>query len=174
MPWVRSVNIFVILDRLAPGKYDRGNKAKGVTVMDMLEKLREMYLAYDEKAAQVKKGAKVSIWGMGEDPRNHPCHEEFYNSMELWVREFLESQPDGDAVAEAAKLIIEAAAHRREKDSFWFTYAAQAHVIPMIGWMNPQMCRELVSYYDSLYTRLERLPVQRDLYKKLVKAGKGK
>ena len=144
--------------------------------MDMLEELQKRLLAYDEKASQVKKNIKglAGIWGMGEDPRNHPCHEEFYNEIEVWTREFLGSQPDAGTVAEAAKMIIAAAAERREMDSFWFTYAIQAHAIPMISWMDAASCRELAKFYDSLYTKLERLPVQRELYKKLTKAGKGK
>lgn len=144
--------------------------------MEMLQQLQAMFAAYDEKASQVKKNTKGigGVWGMGEDPRNHPCHEEFYYQVEQWVKEFLAAQPDRAVVAAVAKFLIGAAAERRDQDSFWFSYAAQAHVMPMISWLEPAVCKELVTYYDSLYTKLERLPVQRNLYKKLVKAGKGK
>ena len=142
----------------------------------MLAQLQAHYQAYDEQAAKVSRETKGmrGVWGMGEDPRNHPCHEQFYYQTEGWVMAFLETQPDSAAVVEAAKLILGAAAQRREQESFWFTFAAQGHVVPMIPWMTARDCAELAAWYDTLYTRLERLPAQRNMYKKLVKAAKGR
>lgn len=144
--------------------------------MDMLAQLQELYSAYDEMAAKVSRETKGmrGIWGMGEDPRNHPCHESFYYQVEGWVATFLETQPDSAEVMEAAKLILEAASLRREKESFWFVFAAQSHVVPMIPWMTAGECADLVKLYDTMYTKLERLPAQRNMYKKLTKAAKGK
>jgi len=149
---------------------------KGVISMDMLEQLEGYYVAYDEMAAKVSRETKGmrGIWGMGEDPRNHPCHERFYYQIEGWVASFLETQPESTEVAKAAKFILEAASLRRDQDSFWFVFAAQSHVVPMISWMSPQECAELAAWYDTKYTKLERLPAQRNMYKKLTKAAKGK
>lgn len=142
----------------------------------MLAQLQAIYEGYDEMAAKVSRETKGmrGIWGMGEDPRNHPCHEEFYNQVEGWVMWFLETQPDSAAAMDAAKLILGAAAQRRDKESFWFTFAAQSHAVPLIPWMTSQDCAQLAQWYDTQYTKLERLPAQRNMYKKLVKASKGK
>lgn len=144
--------------------------------MQMLEQLREYYIAYDEQAAKVRREAKglAGIWGMGKDPKDHPCHEEFYYRIGGWVTEFLETQPESSAVAEAARFILEAAAERKKEESFWFVFAAQTHVVPMIPWMCAEECGELVKLYDAQYTKMERLPAQRDLYRKLTKAAKAK
>lgn len=143
--------------------------------MDMLEILKEQYRDYDEKAVQVKKEAKgaAGLWGMGEDPRRHHCHDVFYESVGQWVRDFLNTAPNSQYVMIAAKFILGAAAERREEESFWYTFAAQGHVKPMIAWLNGAQCKELADWYDTLYTKLERLPVQRELYKMIRKAAKG-
>ena len=142
--------------------------------MDFLNQLQEFYQQYDEKAAKVKRETKGlgGIWGMGEDPRNHPCHVEFYEGVQQMVTDFLAAGPESRDVAAAAKFILEAADLRRETQSYWFCFAAQGHVIPMIPHMNGADCKELVQWYDGIYTKLERMPVQRDMYKKLRKASR--
>lgn len=144
--------------------------------MDMLMQLQEQYRAYDEKAAQVRKEAKgfAGMWGMGDDPRRHHCHDVFYEDVGAWVAEFLNTRPNSALVVAAARWILGAAAERREEESFWYTFAAQSHVVPMIPWMRPEECKALADWYDTLYTKIERLPAQRDLYKKLRKAAKDK
>ena len=143
--------------------------------MEMLELLKQHYEAYDEKAARVRRETKGfgGVWGMGEDPKNHPCHVEFYEAVGRMVVDFLETNPDSAQVAQAAKFILEAADLRRKEDSYWFAFAAQGHVIPMIAWMEPAACRELVQWYDTCYKKLERMPVQRDMYKKLKARARG-
>ena len=142
--------------------------------MDFRNQLQEFYHRYDEKAAKVKRETKGlgGIWGMGEDPRNHPCHVEFYEGVQQMVADYLATGPDSAGVAAAAKFILEAADLRRETQSYWFSFAAQGHVIPMIPYMNSSDCKDLMQWYDTVYTKLERMPVQRDLYKKLRKASK--
>lgn len=142
--------------------------------MEFLNQLKEYYEKYDAKALKVKQETKGfgGILGMGEDPRNHPCHVEFYEGVEQMVREFLASGPVSAEVAAAARFILEAANVRREAQSYWFTYAAQGHVIPMIPYMNAADCKALADWYDGVYTKLERMPIQRELYKKLRKAAK--
>lgn len=142
--------------------------------MEILKQLREHYEKYDETAARVKAEAKsmAGIWGMGSDPKNHPAHLEFYNGVGGMVLEFLTTCPDSAATAEAAKFILAAADLRRDRESFWFTYAAQSHVTAMIPYMNAADCKALAQWYDTRYTKLERMPLQRDLYKKLRKAAK--
>lgn len=142
--------------------------------MEITSKLQEHYEKYDAKALKVKKETKGfgGILGMGEDPRNHPCHVEFYEGVEQIVQEFLSAGPDSADVAAAARFILSAADARREAQSYWFCYAAQGHVIPMIPHMTAADCKSIADWYDNVYTKLERMPVQRELYKKLRKAAK--
>ena len=143
--------------------------------MEILELLRQHYESYDAKAAQVRRETKGfgGIWGMGEDPRNHPCHVEFYDGVGQLVAAYLAGDPSGAEVAQAAKYILAVADARRNEDSYWFTFAAQGHVVPMIPRMDPRDCKELADWYDTRYKKLERMPIQRDMYKKLKARGKG-
>lgn len=142
--------------------------------MDMMEKLKQIYEQYYETAEKVRKQAPrfAGFWGMGDDPRRHHCHDVFYEEVGAWVSEYLNTHPYSWEVAAAAKYILEAADLNRDKEAFWYTFAAQSHVAQMILWMNPSECRELADWYDTKYTKIERLPAQKDLYKKLRKAAK--
>lgn len=142
----------------------------------MLTTLREIYRNYDATAQRIRDEApKFSgLWGIGQDPKNHPAHMEFYSAVEGWVHAFLAKDPDHKAAFEAALIILEAADSRRNAESYWFTYAAQAHAAALIPCMTAQDCLDLADWYDAHYTKLERLPIQKDLYKKLRKAAKKK
>ena len=137
----------------------------------MLEQLRLRYRQYEQQAEKAMQDAPkfAGFLGMGEDPRRHRCHDMFSEDVQLWVQEFLSTQPDRESVLEAAKIILGAADDCREKSSFWYVFAAQVHVIPMFSWMSPVQCRELAAWYDTKYTKIERLPAQRDMYRKLCK-----
>jgi len=143
--------------------------------MDMLQQLKERYRKYEEQARKAVEDAPrfAGFWGMGDDPRRHHCHDMFYEDVQQWVLDFLNTQPDGEMVLEASKFILGYADECREMDTFWYAFAAQSHVIPMFAWMNKAQCKELADWYDTKYTKLERLPAQRDMYKKLRKAAKG-
>lgn len=144
--------------------------------MDELMKLKEIYRLYEQQASQVRQESKGfgGIWGMGEDHRSNPCHDAFYKSVGQWVHDYLNTNPDGAGVMTAAQWILGAADTMREKEAFWYVYAAQRHVMPMIPWLTGTQCKQLADWYDAHYTKLERLPVQRELYKKLCKAAKSR
>ena len=164
----------MILDKKGRSIYDDSRYAERCGPVDILKQLQAHYEKYDETAVRVKAEAKGmgGIWGMGYDPKNHPAHLEFYNGVAGIVAEFLSGCPDSAATAEAAKYILAAADLRRKEESYWFSYAAQSHVIAMIPYMTAGDCKALADWYDTRYTKLERMPLQRDLYKKLRKAAK--
>ena len=76
----------------------------------MLQQLRERYRRYDEEATQVRKKAAPAdgLFGFGNDPKNHPCHEQFYEDVGKWTKEFLETQPSPGDSLDAARFLIEA------------------------------------------------------------------
>ena len=70
----------------------------------MLEQLKERYRQYDEEATLVRKKASPAdgLFGFGNDPKNHPCHELFYEDIGKWTKAFLETKPNAqDALAAA-------------------------------------------------------------------------
>ena len=141
----------------------------------MLQKLFEIYDHYDQVLHKVLEEASITdgLFGMGDDPRNNPCHIAFYEGVEKWVAEFCQGEPDNTAAFEAAEQIITAAAKKRGDPSFWFLFAAQGHAKPLIAKLTTHQCAELRGFYDDNYPRLERMPVQKEVYK-LLKKGAGR
>ena len=132
--------------------------------------LIEIYSAYYEKAAEVRKKALpfAGLWGFGDDPRKHPCHDAFYEAAEAWVKEFLAAEPDPDRTLAVVKHILgEALAHENNKDVYWYLYAAHGLTMELIPRLRTEDCGELFRWYDASYPRRVRFPVQQQVWKLL-------
>lgn len=137
-----------------------------------MNELKEIYTRYYEKAAKVRKKAPplAGIWGMGNDPRNDACHEDFYEAVEAWVSRFDTSDPA--AVLEAVQWILSAALDHRDEDVYWYLYAAHGLTMPLIPRLAPADCNSLFDWYDASYPKRVRLPVQQQVWKALKKGAK--
>ena len=142
----------------------------------MLNQLKARYERYEQEARQARKKASAfdGLFGMGADPRRHPCHESFYEDVARWVQEFLEAGPSVPEVSDAVEWILMAADSRRGTDVYWYMYAAQGLAEPLIGRMAPERCAQLLRWYDKAYPKCERMPVQASVYKLLRKCVKAK
>lgn len=141
----------------------------------MLQQLKARYGQYEQEMQKVlaKASPTDGLFGMGADPKAHPCHDYFYEAVEEWVREFEASQPSAEDAAEAAEWIIQAANAHRDTPVYWYMYAAQQLAAPLIPRMDPKRCRALVEWYDQAHRKIERMPAQQKLYKLLRKHAKG-
>lgn len=142
----------------------------------MLQRLKEIYAHYEETEKKVRKGAPATagLFGMGDDPRRHPCHMEFYEAVEQWVQDYLASEPDGASAYQAALWILSAAAEHRNQGCYWFMYAAQGHAKQIIPLLSAPDCARLLKLYDERYLRRERMPVQKEISKLLRRGAGGK
>ena len=142
--------------------------------MGMFQQLKEIYEQYHQTLHRVIRELPrtAGLFGMGDDPRKHPCHMDFYQAVETWVEAFCKEEPDNGVVYEAVEQIITAAAQKREDPTYWFLFAAQGLAKPMIARLNGQQCAQLRAFYDEHYPRLERMPVQKEVYKLLKKGAK--
>ena len=141
----------------------------------MVQQLKERYQQYDEEANLVRrKGSPADgLFGFGNDPKNHPCHETFYEDVGKWTHAFLETKPDAGAALEAARFLITAPRKCATKESYWMMYAAQGWCRELVCLLDADGCAELRDVFDELYPRRDRMPVQQELYKALKKsAGK--
>lgn len=141
----------------------------------MLQQLKERYRQYDEEATQVRKKSSPAdgLFGFGNDPKNHPCHEQFYEDIGKWTKAFLETQPDGKESFAAARFMIGAPVECSSRESYWMMYAAQGWCRELVNCLDPQGCAALRDAFDEMYPRRDRMPVQQELYKAL-KKGAGK
>ena len=140
----------------------------------MINQLKEMYKDYCEKSLEVRRKAPLfaGILGLGSDPRRHPCHEEFYEAAIAWTDSFVKSQPTQEEAMEVASFMLEAPDAERERDAFWFLWVAVGNIRSLIPMMKPEDCKALAARFDELYKKRDRMPVQVETYKMLVKAGK--
>lgn len=137
----------------------------------MIQKLMERYRQYDEEAALVRKKAKFTdgLLGFGNDPRNHPCHEQFYMDVGEWTRAFTETQPSRQDSLEAARFLIEAPKTCGSCESYGMMYAAQGWCRELVNRLDAEGCAELSALMEALYPKQDRMPVQLELLKALNK-----
>ena len=141
----------------------------------MLEQLKERYRQYDEEANLVRKKASPAdgLFGFGNDPKNHPCHEMFYEDIGKWTKAFLETRPDARDALAAARFLIEAPKTCGSRESYWMMYAAQGWCRELVCRLDAEGCGKLRDVFDDLYPKRDRMPVQQELYKAL-KKGTGR
>ena len=140
----------------------------------MINQLKQMYEEYQKKSLEVRRKAPVfaGILGLGSDPRRHPCHEEFYDATIAWTDGFVKSAPTQEEVMEVAMYVLEAPDKERERDAFWFLWVAVGNIRALIPLLGKENCKILAARFDELYKKKERMPVQVETYKMLVKASK--
>lgn len=140
----------------------------------MINELKTMYDEYQKKSLEVRQKAPIfaGMLGLGSDPRRHPCHEEFYDATIAWTQKFVQSAPSHEEAMEVASFVLEEPEKFREKDSFWFMWVAVGNIRSLIPLMSKEDCVALAARFDQLYKKRDRMPVQVETYKMLVKASK--
>ena len=139
--------------------------------MTPLEELRQIYEEYDQKARKVRSKASrfAGAFNLGDDPRKHGCHEDFYDNVGQWVDTFLKTRPTEQEVLSAVHWILEAADANRDTDVYWMMYAAQSHVKALIPRIPREACRKLLEWYEETYPALDRLPAQQEIVRQMRK-----
>ena len=140
----------------------------------MINELKQMYADYQKKSLEVRQKAPIfaGILGLGSDPRRHPCHEEFYEATLAWTEKFVKSAPTQQEAMEVASFVLEAPEKERERDAFWFLWVAVGNIRSLIPFLSKEDCKALAGRFDELYKKRDRMPVQVETYKMLVKASK--
>lgn len=139
--------------------------------MKQLEELYHLYGVYEEKAKSVRRRASryAGIFGLGDDPRKHECHEIFYEDVGRWVQDFLSENPSQEEIAQAVSWILKAADAHRDSDIYGYLYAAQGHVRGIISRLAQEDSLGLLKQYDAAYPEEDRLVVQQEVYRLLQK-----
>lgn len=139
-----------------------------------MEALRQLYTDYLAEVIEVRRNAPrfAGVFGLGEDPRKHPCHTIFYNNVEKWAAEFVAEQPSRDAALEVAQFLLEEPKKNADTDGYWFLYVCIGFIRSLIPFLSPADCKALAERFNALYPRRDRMPVQQETFKMLQKAGK--
>ncbi len=142
--------------------------------MDLIAKLQQLYEDYIAEADKVKKNASWfdGMFGMGNDPRKHACHDAFYHAAQAWTADFAAAAPGPEDALAAAGYILEAPHLNRQSESYMFLFVALGNIETLIPFLRAEDCRTLAERLNALYPRRDRLPLQQQVFKKLQKAGK--
>ena len=141
-----------------------------------MEQLRACYAAYVAAAEKAEKNKSQwnGAFGIGTSTKDHPCHDDFYEAMEVWCRGFVEKNPDRTTAEEAVRFILETAENYRGKLPYWYMYAAHGFTRPLIPLVSREFAGEMRVWYDKYHSRQDRMPVQREVYRLLKKQERAK
>ena len=139
-----------------------------------MEQLKTLYQNYHNQVIEIRNKAHFfdGIMGFGDDPKRHPCHQAFYDAVKAWVDGFAATAPTAEKAKEVASFLLEAPAHNREAESYWFMYANMVFIEPLIPYLNKEDARALAKRMHFLFPRYDRMPAHQAVYKKLQQAGK--
>lgn len=142
--------------------------------MESVEQLQQLYGAYLEEAEKARKAASPfdGLFGLGNDPRKHPCHDAFYKRLQAWIGDFIATGPSGEAARAVAEHLLEAPARHRETEGYWYMFAGLGFLKELIPSLSKADCKALAARMNTLYPRRERLPLQQAVFNQLTKAGK--
>ena len=142
--------------------------------MTTLEQLEELFVTYDQQAktAREKSSYFATVLGIGNDYRSHPCHDQFYEAVGQCLAQFLEQEPDAQAVAPVLQWLLQIASQHKDEPTYWYLYAMHGYAGGLIERAEPTLCAQLHAWYNQAYPRIERMPVQNTIYKALGKRGK--
>ena len=161
-----------------PTQYDREKQiafcGDNPEVYTMINEVKARYEEYSEKSYEVRRKAPLfaGILGLGSDPRRHPCHEEFLDDMIARIDGYVKTAPAAEEVMEVASFMLAEPAEHREEDAYWFMFVAVGCIRTLVPLLKKEDCKVLVNKFDELYKKRDRMPVQTETYKMLVKASK--
>ena len=141
--------------------------------MEQLKEIYAKYLAAAEKAEK-NKTSWNGAFGIGTSTKDHPCHDDFYEAMENWSRDFMEKNPSWEEAEAAVTYIFEMSEAHRNQLTYWYMYAAHGFTRPIIPMVSAQFAGEMRVWYNDRYPRQERMPVQREVFKLLKKQEKAR
>lgn len=138
-----------------------------------MQELMAIYTQYEEEYTAVKKKAPPlsGFLGFGSDPKKDPCHERFFQSVEKWIKDFLDGEPDSEGAYEAVHWIVSAAAEHKGKPVYWFMYAAHGLCRELVPLLSADQCAEMKDLYDTHFHRRDRMPAHMELYKLFCKGA---
>ena len=133
-----------------------------------MENLIACYAHYMEEAEEVRMNRPFldGIFGMGSSSKDHPCHTIFLETVGKWVAEVVQAG-SAEKAEEGLRYIVSTSDAHKEAFSYWTMFAAHGLARPLVELVSPQVAGEMRGWYDENIPRWERLPVHKDLYKKL-------
>ena len=129
-----------------------------------LEQLYRDYIAQCRKLSAAEPiGAR--FLSPGKDARNHPCHQEFYDSVRNLLEQFL--QQGIDEGEHMLRWMLEAPYLHAGEEAQWYLLAVQRHAVLLIPGLDAPTRRRIGRWYKKLVPSHQRLPIQDELIRML-------
>ena len=109
------------------------------------------------------------MFGIGASTKDYPCHDDFYEAMEGWCRDFVAKNPSRAEAEAAVRYIFEMSENFRGKLTYWYMYAAHGFTRPIIRLVSAEFAKKMRVWYNEKNPRQDRMPVQREVFKLLKK-----
>lgn len=135
-------------------------------MQQQLTRLKALYSDYVNQSREIRRKAPfgAGLFSPQKDPRNHPCHDQFYDAVGALLLQLPEADP-----TEVVRWMLEAPLAHPDEDAYWYLLAAQGHARPLIPRMAPAARRELGAWFAQAVPKRERLPIQEEILKLLMK-----
>lgn len=137
--------------------------------------IQTLYLQYLADAASAEKKQKLTdgMFGFGKKAADDPCHSAFYDALKALLETYAGEQPDSADVREVLSFIYQEPLQHREPPSiYWMLIAAHGLTGSLTALLTAEDAAVLYQAYAKNYRCWERLPVQKDIYRKLKQAAK--
>jgi len=140
----------------------------------MLEQIRSRYETYIQKIANVREKTPIfaGFLGFGNDPRDNPCNEEFYEDVDAMIDEYIKTAPDAHAAEEIVRWMLAAPQGYEQHLCYWYLFAAQGICRKLVPFLTPADSAAIAQWYNGLFPKKKRFPAQEELYKALVRRGR--
>lgn len=137
--------------------------------MEVVQMIINRYEQYIEDVSTVYATASPldGLLGWGNDPRNHPCHMQFYKDIEEMVRHISVEEHNSAISYHIVHFMLTAPLDHKDDPTCWFMLAAQALCKDLIPSLNHEHRNLLKDLLEESYQRRDWTPVQKNLHKLL-------
>ena len=127
---------------------------------------------YREELAKADQNRKPGsgLFGFGRGPGDDPCHEEMDKHVAELAAEMAADETDPEETASLVKAVFQAEQSRKWSEAArWSVLAIQRHMLPLISRMDPKDREETAEWYENIYPRRIRVPIQKQIIQELRK-----
>lgn len=135
-----------------------------------LLRLEALYNNYIDTVRELERNRKFGdgLFGIKPGPKDDPCHDRFAADVKRLLQDFRDTSPGSEECAALLRYIFTVPeAWREPACAYWMLIAVQGFGMDLIARLDPADAKALADSYDKAYPRRDRLPVQKQLLKRL-------
>lgn len=128
-----------------------------------MTQLQALYDGYIRQCREINIGSSygAGLFSSGKDPRNHPCHDAFYEAVGKLVSRWVQDPP-ADPV-QIVRYMLETPYFYANEDACWYLFAVQNHVKPLIPLLSRADRDALADWFSRIAPAKRRVPVQEEI-----------